>query len=158
MSSLGNFLRTPRGKVVGIAATSLAVIVGIIALYSFFGTSKAARVANHRLFICSETGKTFEADLKIGTTIPTHSPHSGKDTGWPAELCYWNKDGTTRKEPTAVLLKSYLGERGPTFCKDCGRLVVGHNPMPAEGMRPPPTEEEYRQKRPSMAGTHGERQ
>ena len=156
MGSLGDFLRTPRGKAVGTITASLALIAVAVLFYSYFGTSKEARAANHRVFICAETRKTFEADLKVGMTIPIHSPHSGKDTGWPAELCYWNKDGTAKKEPTPVLLRSYVGERGPTFCPDCGRLVVGHNPFPVEGMRPPPTEEEYKQRR--AAANHGERE
>jgi hypothetical protein len=85
--------------------------------------------------------------LKVGDQIPVKSPHSGKSTGYPAELCYWTKDGVIKSEPTAVLLRSHLGERSPTFCPDCGRLVVGHNPRPSQGDKPPPTQAEYKPRR-----------
>ena len=49
-----------------------------------------------------------------------------------------------KKEPTPVFVKSRAGEPGPTFCPDCGRLVVVHNPKPKDGDRPPPTQAEYK--------------
>jgi hypothetical protein len=93
--------------------------------------------------VCAQTGKAFTVELKDGLSIPVRSPYSGQQTGYPAELCYWTKDGKPKDEPTAVLLNSWVGKRGPTFCPDCGRLVVGRNPEPAPDRKPPPTREEY---------------
>lgn len=77
-------------------------------------------------------------------TYPVKCPDTGKETGYEAELCYWTKDGHPKDEPIPVLLNKYKGDPGPTFCPDCGRLVVYHNPLAVEGHTPPPTEEEYR--------------
>jgi len=74
--------------------------------------------------------------------MPVLAP-SGKNTGYEAELCYWTKDGKPKETPTPVLLNIYKGIKGPTFCPDCGRLVVGHNPPAMEGAKPPPTKDEY---------------
>jgi len=96
-----------------------------------------------RVFIDAETNKPFTYQVKINETIPVSSPFSGKKTGYPAEMCYWTADGKIKETPTPVLLNETVGKEGPTFCPDCGRLVVGHNPRPAEGSTPPPTKEEY---------------
>jgi hypothetical protein len=64
------------------------------------------------------------------------------NTGYPAEACYWTADGGTKTEPTWVLMNAVLGKPGPTFCPDCGRLVVARNPMPGPGVKPPPTQQE----------------
>lgn len=103
-------------------------------------------------FICTETGKPFRYAVEAGTKIPVPSPFSGKDTGMPAELCYWTKDGGFKEDPTPVLLNASVGKPGPTFCPDCGRLVIGNNPLPTEGAKPPPTQAEYAQRRTSKAG------
>jgi hypothetical protein len=147
MEGTKTFLATARGRATAIALCVLAIALLAWMLRSYFGPSDAVRRANTRTFICSETGKVFEVTIKEGMTIPIHSKYSGKDTGWPAEFCYWNADGSTRKDPTPVLLRLYKGQKDPTFCPDCGRLVVGHNPMPMAGMKPPPTEGEYAKRR-----------
>lgn len=95
------------------------------------------------MYICTETGKTFLHRNQVGESLPIHSPFSGKDTGVPAEPCYWTKDGGTKSEPTWVLVNEFIHKPGPTFCPDCGRLVIGHNPHPGPGVRPPPTREEW---------------
>jgi hypothetical protein len=138
-----NFFDTPLGKRAMIAGCVLALVVAFVVLRNTFGDSAAVAASKHRPFVCSETGKPFDATVEIGTVIPVHSPFSGKDTGFPAELCYWNADGSVRKKPTYVLIKEYLQQKGPTFCPDCGRLVVGHNPTPEMRPTPPPTEAEY---------------
>ncbi len=96
-----------------------------------------------RTYICTETGKTFQHQDKQGEIYPILSPYSGKNTGVPAEPCFWTADGGAKKEPTWVLLNSLAGKPEPTFCPDCGRLVVGHNPRPRPGAKPPPKREEY---------------
>jgi hypothetical protein len=42
-----------------------------------------------------------------------------------------------------VLINQWKNSTEPTFCPDCGRLVVGHNPPAVAGSTPPPTKEEY---------------
>jgi hypothetical protein len=104
-------------------------------------------MSGSRTFICTKTGKSFTTDLREGWTVPVPSPHSGENTGVPAEQCVWTKEGTIKTDPTYVLLNEYVGKSGPTFCPDCGRLVVQRNPIFRAGdpaARPPPTPEEYR--------------
>jgi hypothetical protein len=93
------------------------------------------------MFICTETGKPFEHENQIGETLPILSPHSGKKTGVPAEACYWTAEGGTKTSPTWVLLNELAGKPGPTYCPDCKRLVVGHNPQPGPGIKTPPMRE-----------------
>jgi hypothetical protein len=94
-------------------------------------------------YVCSETGKAFKHHNVLGESMPIMSPYSGKETGYPAEPCYWNADGTIKTEPTWVILNKLLGKPGPTFCPDCGRLVIAHNPTPSgPGAKPPPTKTE----------------
>ena len=71
-----------------------------------------------------------EAGQGANLTTTGQAVNSGKKTGVPAEACYWTADGGTKKNPTWVLLNELAGKPGPTFCPDCNRLVVGHNPAP----------------------------
>jgi hypothetical protein len=143
MEGLREFFESKPGKALTAGLLAVAAVVGFFSVRSYFGGSAAAEMARERTFICSQSGKAFEHTLQLGEAIPVKSPFSGQNTGYPAELCYWTKDGRIKKEPTAVLLKTLVGERGPTFCPDCGRLVVGHNPKPKDGDAPPPTEGEF---------------
>jgi hypothetical protein len=144
MAKLREFMESGMGKGAALVVVLLAGVAVYFSVRANFGSSSAGDLSRERTFICSETHRPFEYTLKVGDQIPVKSPHSGKNTGYPAELCYWTKDGKIKDAPTAVLLRSNLGERGPTFCPDCGRLVIGHNPRPSPGDRPPPTEAEYR--------------
>ncbi|MBN2563999.1 MAG: hypothetical protein JXQ75_24050 [Phycisphaerae bacterium] len=85
------------------------------------------------VFMCAETGKTFPYAMQKGEHWPVMSPYSNKQTGYPTEQCYWTKVGREwrrKKTPTYVILNEYLGKPGDTVCPDCGRIVVGHNPLP----------------------------
>lgn len=137
------FLRTRNGRWVAVAF--VAVSLGLAAWLARRGNgpSDAAVNANVRIFVCSATSKPFDYALKGGDSIPVVSPFSGQRTGYPAELCYWTADGKVKTEPTAVLLNSSLGKPEPTFCPNCGRLVVPHNERPQPGATAPPTEQEY---------------
>jgi hypothetical protein len=135
--------RTKGGRVAVWIGCALALGGAGYAAYSSIGGSPAS-VSAHRVFIDAETMKSFNCELKAGMTLPVASPYSGKNTGFPAEMCYWTKDGRPADDPTPVLLNSYKGSRDPTFCPDCGRLVVPHNPHPMPGSKPPPTAQEYR--------------
>jgi hypothetical protein len=145
------FLKTPAGTALGIALALAAFGLMVYVVRGTFGESEAQAMSRDRLFICAKTGKTFTYELKVGDTMPVRSPYSGENTGYRAELCYWTADGKPKAEPTPVLLNELTGKPGPTFCPDCKRLVVGHNPKATSDRRPPPTEKEYqsRKDRPS---------
>lgn len=152
--SLRTALNTPRGRVVAALVLVGAAAAVYVSARGSFGPADAALAARDRLFVCAETNRSFRYRLSLGDSLPVPSPHSGKRTGYPAELCYWTADGQIREEPAAVLLNSYIGQAGPTFCPDCGRLVVPHNPPPRPGMAPPPVRDQYK---PSMDGEPGDR-
>jgi hypothetical protein len=145
LEKVREFLRGPYGKLTAIVIAVLMVGFLIWSLRENFGAPDAAALTRSRVYICSETGKTFEVDvMKSGTKVPAHSPYSGKDTGYPAELCFWTKDGKPKRDPTYVLLNQYKGIKDPTFCPDCGRLVTADNPGAYLGATPPPTKAEYK--------------
>ncbi|CAN5647620.1 hypothetical protein BH09PLA1_BH09PLA1_06240 [soil metagenome] len=130
-------------KLIGGAVLVIGLGVAVYVFRGSFGADGVAANANERVFVDQETGKTFNVEMTAGMKIPTKAP-SGKETGYPAELCWWTKDGKIRAEPFAVVLNQIMGKDGPTFCPDCGRLVIGHNPKPAgPETTPPPTREEY---------------
>jgi hypothetical protein len=135
-------IATTGGKVV---AALLSVVLICSSVYAFRQYLKGDTPddAFYSTYVCSETGKSFRHRNELGETTPILSPYSGKNTGYPAEACYWTADGHVKKDPTWVLLNSQIGKPEPTFCPDCGRLVVGHNPDAVEGHRPPPTREEW---------------
>jgi hypothetical protein len=141
---MGDFLASTRGRV--FAALLVVAAIGAVGwtIWWNFGTDAAVADANDPIFIDAETGVIFHKALTAGMTYPVTSPDTGKQTGYEAELCYWTKDGHVKSDPTPVLLNIYRGIPGPTFCPDCGRLVVAHNPLAVEGHKPPPTEAEYR--------------
>jgi hypothetical protein len=151
LEGLRKFLKTPVGKLAGIILAAGAVALMVYVVRDTFGQNEAQAASRNRLFICAKTGKTFEYEMKVGDTMPVLSPHSGSNTGYRAELCYWTADGKPKDEPTPVLLNEFANKPGPTFCPDCKRLVVGHNPKATANRRPPPTEKEYqsRKDRPS---------
>ncbi|HEX8323227.1 MAG TPA: hypothetical protein VF595_04865 [Tepidisphaeraceae bacterium] len=143
---LRKLLETNVGKFIGMAVVALAVVYAIYTVVSLGGSSEAGRLSSDRVFIDAETGKSFNYTIKIGDSLPVKSPFSGKNTGYEADACYWTKDGKPKTEPTYVLVKERIGQRGPTFCPDCGRLVVGLNPSPGPGVTAPPTAAEFKQR------------
>jgi hypothetical protein len=143
MASVREFFDSVAGKVVAGVLLVVAAVVVFFALRNAVGPSEAARLANERWYIDSATGKPFRVTLRAGMEDPIEAPSGGR-TGFPAELCFWTKDGQAKADPTPVLLNAAVGKPGPTFCPDCGRLVVGHNPAPGPGVKPPPTEAEYK--------------
>jgi hypothetical protein len=84
-------------------------------------------------FMCIETGKTFRHAMELEEKWPVVSPFTNRLTGYPTEQCYWTKDGKRKKMPTYVVLNEHLNKPGDTICPDCGRIVVGHNPLPPPG-------------------------
>lgn len=82
-----------------------------------------------------ETGKAipdYRADK--GATFPFKNPETGKNTLYPAEACYWTKDGKAKFPPNYVVLNERLGKPGPTHCPECGRVVKLYNPMPPDAL------------------------
>jgi len=142
LESIRKFLQSGAGK--GLAA--LLVLVGVVmAYFTMRGAlvSEAEQTSANRMFIDAETKKPFPHEMKMGEPLPVEAP-SGKKSGYPAEACYWTKDGQPKTEPTWVFVAGvWKGTKEPTFCPDCGRLVVGHNPPASPGRSPPPTKEEY---------------
>ena len=126
------------------AGIGAAAVLMLFVLWSNLGDSAAVASASERPYICAKTGQTFTYHLKKGDVTPVASPHSGENTGYPAERCFWTRNGQVKDEPTFVLLNAYAGKSEPTFCPDCERLVVGLNPAPMAGDKPPPLRGEYR--------------
>lgn len=141
-------MQTARNLLRGPAGTAVAVVVllggGVAAYFALFGGGPTAGdLSNDRVFVDGENGKPFNAHLSVGDAVPVKSPFTGKMTGVEGTPCYWTADGTVKKTPDYVALKQLMGQRGPTFCPVCHRLVVAHNPVPTPGQTPPPTEAEY---------------
>ena len=146
MGGLRGFLGTRAGKTVAIALGAFGVITILLALSRGLGETEAAALSRERVFMCAATGRSFTYELELGDSIPVFSPHSQTHSGYPAELCYWTADGKIADRPTPVLLNTYAGKPGFTFCPDCGRLVVGQNPAPDPALPPPPTEAEVKKR------------
>ena len=146
MSLIQKLQQSPAAKIALVCLFLGSAAIVVFEMRSLFGASSAGADSSLRWFVCSETRKPFQKTIEIGMTMPVLSPFSGKNTGYPAELCYWTKDGSIKTDPTPVLLNTYIGDNSPTFCPDCGRLVVGHNPAPVPGHAPPPTRQEWESK------------
>lgn len=147
------FFRTGKGKNVAIALAAVALVVFIWSVIANLGADEAVQFSRGRVFICAETKKPYNVELNPDMKIPYDSPHSGKKTGYPAEMCYWTKDGKPKEDPTPVLMNSYANQPEPTFCPDCGRLVTIRNPYAEAGAKPPPTAEELKSR--NRTGTSG---
>jgi hypothetical protein len=101
------------------------------------GGDSVADTASRRIFICAETGKSFEHSVEVGEIEPILSPFTKKNTAYAAEACYWVKgsgedEWKAKTKPTYVLWKKRVDPETEekTICPDCGHEVVGHNPMP----------------------------
>ena len=147
---LEGFRRLVNTRVGRVAASllALAVVAGCVYAVMGFLQGDTPASARERMYVCTETGKSFAHEPQRGETLPLLSPFTGRNTAMPGEACYWTAAGTPKDEPTWVLLNEYAKKPGPTFCPDCGRLVVGHNPPAAAGRKPPPTQAEYKPREP----------
>jgi hypothetical protein len=132
----------------GVATAGILVVIGLVAaVYAFkasFGESDVEYAARVRMFMDASTNPPtpFKHSIDGGESVPVKAP-SGQMTGYPAEACYWTKDGNSKTSPTWVLLNAWKQSKEPTFCPDCGRLVVSHNPAPEPERKPPPTKAEH---------------
>ncbi len=139
------WLQTDAGKAVGILGALVCLGAGIYILHGMVGPSAAEQIGNERMYIDAE-GNTFTHAIVSGEKLPVYSSASGKEDGYPAEECWWTPDGQIASQPTYVLLNSYIGKSGPTFCPVCHRMVHIHNPAPRIGETAPQTEQEYNQR------------
>ncbi len=118
-----------------IIAVVLFAAAGLVGYFAY-GGNDLARKSHNRDFVCAKTGEAYDYTIKEGDYEPYYSPLSGANTGYLAEKCYWMKDANgeyvAKSEPTVVLLKSKFEPGATTYCPDCGKEVVGHNPMPKE--------------------------
>lgn len=117
------------------------VVVAVIALgfgvFRSFGSDKTEKSANTVLYICAETGQTYDIELKPGMPgPPLENPKTGKKSLYRAEMCYWNECG--QRGGTPVLLNEYraqyegrsMSDAKPTYCPVCNHIVVPRNPLP----------------------------
>lgn len=120
----------------GLGIFIVIVLLGTAAYLTIHTLTTAEPPTFERLeavFMCVESSKTFSYAMDEGERWPVLSPYSNKRTGYPAEPCFWTKVGTDWKRktpPSYTVLNEHLGKAGDTFCPDCGRLVIGHNPRP----------------------------
>lgn len=116
-------------KIIGSIA---ALIAAAVIFFRFSGGDDPAEASRRRIAVDSKTLKVVEIRVGEGSRPPWPNPETGENTLYPAEACYWNKDGTAKLKPTLVFVKEYAGIDEDTFCPDCGREVVPHNPMPPD--------------------------
>jgi hypothetical protein len=149
MAGVREFLNSTAGKATSIGVTLAAVILAVFMVKGAVGENPAVESSTDRVFIDNETGQTFRHKIAIGEKSVVMSPFTHRETGVMPEPCYWTKDGKAKSTPTYVLMNSRKAkpEPEPTFCPDCGRLVVGLNPAPMQGSPPPPTKEEYEKRK-----------
>lgn len=115
------------------AVVALVAAAAVVALTVDFGAQSPGESSRRRTMIDSQTGELFEEFyVRDGTRPPWKNPSTGTETLYPADACYWNRDGTAKLTPTWVFVKERAGIDEDTFCPDCGRLVVPHNPMPPD--------------------------
>lgn len=124
-----------RDKIKLIAAIVIFVAALGLGWYSMGGKT-AAQDASVRNFKCAKCDKPFSHTLQMGEIEPIKCPECGEQGGYTAELCYWVKLGDdewgAKSDPTYVIMKNKIDPETEeaTYCPDCGREVVGHNPLP----------------------------
>ncbi|MFT3685471.1 MAG: hypothetical protein QM783_11170 [Phycisphaerales bacterium] len=128
--------------VAGVAAVVGIALMCFLALSSFL-KADAGSVSATRVVIDAETGELFESYKVIqGDAFPYVNTKTGKRSLYPAEPCFWTKDGKAKLEPTYVLLNAHKYPEGdkrhnePTLCPDCGHVVTPHNKMPPSNLFP----------------------
>lgn len=120
-----------RDVIKGVIAVVVLAVAGFILYSTFTGGTNPAAQSRTRAMIDRDTGEVFEKYVvEEGMTVPYINPSTKKPTLYPAEKCFWTREGKAKLTPTYVLLREYKGEQGETLCPDCGKRVVIHNPSP----------------------------
>lgn len=135
--------RNKNGPLSGGLGVFLVIVLLGTSTYLIFRTLTTAEPPTPEpldaVFMCTETNTTFPYAMKQGEQWPVVSPYSNRHTGFPAESCYWIMEGNEwkrKRTPTYVVLNAHLGKSGDTLCPDCGRIVIGHNPLPPMDVPP----------------------
>lgn len=118
-----------------VAFLSIAVLGYIVWSTVSTWRSSPELAARSMPVVDTETGKAYP-DFRAprGATFPFKNPDTGKPTLFPAEACYWTKDGKAKFPPNYVILNERLGKPGPTRCPECGKTVKLYNPMPPDAL------------------------
>ncbi len=126
--------RWSRERIKAVAASAVLALAGIILAFQFLWRGPGdATLSRQRDLIDAKTGKIFLNFLVPEKgRFPYTNPSTGEATLFPAEKCYYSRDGSVKLAPTYVLLNAHIGKPGDTICPDCGRRVVAHNPMPTD--------------------------
>lgn len=115
----------------GFALLSLVVLGVVLTRAVQSHSNSPSEMSKRRTLVDAQTGEVFaEHAVSLSETVPFTNPKTGNRTLFPAEACYWTKDGGAKLQPTYVLLNEAVGKTGPTTCPDCGRKVIFHNPLP----------------------------
>ena len=121
----------------------LGIVLVAKTIWAEVSGSDVEKMSRGLVMIDTATGNPFNHTLELGEKIPVLAPSGGR-TGIPAEKCFWTKEGKAKSDPTYVLMYGDAGKPGPTFCPECGRLVVRQNPPPSADGNPPPTAEQFK--------------
>jgi hypothetical protein len=109
--------------------TVVAIALVAYAVYAYWSNfGQPTLPADTRTLMDPETGKLYEVavDENFGP-FPHVNPDTGKRTLWPTEVCF-ARECAKKEKGTHVILNSFLGKEGPTYCPNCGALVRPHNP------------------------------
>lgn len=128
-SRLQSWIRNDKVKIGG---SLLLLLAAAVLLARSFGGDAAADASRERLAIDSVTGVVHSIGIVEGDRFPWTNPDTGERTLYPAEKCYWTKDGKAKLVPTYVFVKLYANINEKTTCPDCGREVRQHNPLPPD--------------------------
>ncbi len=120
---------------IALVVVSVLVLGYVIARHTVLAEPSLEKLSRQRAMIDSKTLKAYpSANVPDGSSYPWKNPDTGENTLYPAEFCFWTKDGKAKLEPTYVLLNELVGKPGKTACPECGRTVVAHNPMPPQDL------------------------
>lgn len=103
--------------IMGVAGAILLVVAAILILTNLPGRSEAGEASRLRTLIDSKTSEVFE-DFRIDEDQqpPYANPKTGNRTLYPAEACYWAKDGGAKLTPTYVFLREWIEPDAETMC------------------------------------------
>src|SRR5688572_26366206 len=106
---LREFFKSPAGMAIAAVLVAIGLFFAVGAIRGFI-TTEAESLSSDRMFVDVKTNEPFSMDLEVGMKIPVKAP-SGGETGYPAEICEWNKDGSKRSEPFYVALNTWQGKK-----------------------------------------------